>query len=76
MVQNAHHLKILHPQMQHLIGVKFITILGSKSFWSSLSTPDHREVSKTPKFDVHKMSKCRAILSKFALVLKTSPYYL
>jgi hypothetical protein len=66
MVQNAHHLKILHPQMQHLIGVKFISILGSKSFWSSLSTPDHHKVNKTPKFDVHKMSKCTAILSKFA----------
>jgi hypothetical protein len=66
MVQNAHHLKILHPQMQHLIGVKFITILGSKSFWSSLSTPDHHKVSKTPKFVVHKTSKCTVILSKFA----------
>jgi hypothetical protein len=51
--------------MQHLIGVKFITILGSKNFWSSLSTPDHHKVSKNPKFDVHKMSKCTAILPKF-----------
>jgi hypothetical protein len=66
MVQNAHHLKILHPQMQHLIAVKSITILGRKSFCSSLSTPDHCQVSKTPKFDVHKMSKYPAMLSKFA----------